>query len=88
MARWRSGYAEVCKTFETGSTPVRASKCADGGIGRREGLKIPWMNNPCGFDSRSAHQLKTAPSRELFLVEVLKSLLFIHACADVANGID
>ena len=33
--------------------------CASGGIGRREGLKIPWMNNPCGFDSRLAHQLKT-----------------------------
>ncbi len=25
VARWRSGYAEVCKTLETGSTPVRAS---------------------------------------------------------------
>ena len=25
MARWRSGYAEVCKTLKTGSTPVRAS---------------------------------------------------------------
>lgn len=25
MARWRSGYAEVCKTFQTSSTLVRAS---------------------------------------------------------------
>ena len=26
MAPWRSGYAEVCKTFYTGSIPVGASK--------------------------------------------------------------
>lgn len=25
MAPWRSGYAEVCKTFYTGSIPVGAS---------------------------------------------------------------
>ena len=30
--------------------------CADGGIGRHEGLKIPWPKQLCGFKSRSAHQ--------------------------------
>lgn len=51
MARWRSGYAEVCKTFYTGSIPVRASNIiknqqkqwASGGIGIRDGLKIRWL---------------------------------------------
>jgi hypothetical protein len=28
MAPWRSGYAEVCKTFHTGSIPVGASTCS------------------------------------------------------------
>ena len=26
------------------------------GIGRRDGLKIRWANNPCGFDPRRRHQ--------------------------------
>jgi hypothetical protein len=47
LAPWRSGYAEVCKTFYTGSIPVGASILvflrifwASGGIGIRGGLKI------------------------------------------------
>ena len=39
MAPWRSGYAEVCKTFYAGSIPVGASR-ESGGIGIRCGLKI------------------------------------------------
>jgi hypothetical protein len=33
MAPWRSGYAEVCKTFYTGSIPVGASKSHKRGYG-------------------------------------------------------
>lgn len=28
------------------------------GIGRRDGLKIRWADNPCGFDPRHRHQAK------------------------------
>ena len=30
--------------------------CPDGGIGRHEGLKIPWPKRPCGFDPRLGYQ--------------------------------
>ena len=39
-------------------TSLNYELCASGGIGRREGLKIPWMDNPCGFDSRLAHHFR------------------------------
>jgi hypothetical protein len=54
MARWRSSYAAVCKTAQTGATPVRASiynlfiTCADDGIGRHERLKISWPQGRAG----------------------------------------
>ena len=53
-APWRSGYAEVCKTFYTGSIPVGASSTfivyywASGGIGIRGGLKIRWFHDLVG----------------------------------------
>ena len=49
-------------------TSLNYELCASGGIGRREGLKIPWINNPCGFDSRLAHQVKTTKSSSLWTV--------------------
>ncbi len=30
--------------------------CPGGGTGRRRGLKIPWGNTPCRFDSGPGHQ--------------------------------
>lgn len=45
----------VCKTIYAGANPVRASR-ASGGIGIRDGLKIRWLNKPCGFKSHLAHQ--------------------------------
>lgn len=44
VARWRSGYAEVCKTLYTGSIPVRASNvpyklCPGGGMVDTRDLK-------------------------------------------------
>ena len=35
----------------------KGEKSRGGGIGRREGLKIPWVVIPCGFESRPRHQV-------------------------------
>jgi hypothetical protein len=64
MALWRSGYAEVCKTFYTGSIPVSASIKAIMSI-------FAWVVElvytfdlksnalkACGFESRPRHQVK------------------------------
>ena len=46
MARWRSGYAEDCKSLHAGSIPARASKCVaqTGAISRHSwflGARVP-----------------------------------------------
>ncbi len=75
MAPWRSGYAEVCKTFYTGSIPVGASKnWASGGIGIRGGLKIrcqQWLessslSSPTKAMVRLARAIALRGERELF----------------------
>lgn len=56
-ARWRSGYAEDCKSLHPGSIPGRASRFSRQGkalrrifrgIGR-EPLKLPCESTPCQF---------------------------------------
>ena len=32
--------------------------CSNGGIGRHEGLKIPWLLQLCGFKSRFEYWVK------------------------------
>ena len=36
---------------QEGRRPKSLISSLGGGIGRREGLKIPWPNRPCRFDS-------------------------------------
>jgi 3'-phosphoadenosine 5'-phosphosulfate sulfotransferase (PAPS reductase)/FAD synthetase len=56
VAGWQSGYAAACKAVDAGSIPASASKiCPGGETGRRKGLKIPRVNNPCRFDSGPGH---------------------------------
>lgn len=39
-----------------GANPILASKfCRGAGIGLQDGLKIRWVNNPCGFESHPRH---------------------------------
>ena len=45
------------RRFESGSPLVKF--CPDGGIGRHEGLKILWINTPCGFESHFGHHNQT-----------------------------
>ena len=44
-------------TIVVSKKPVQNIKCRCGGTGRRTGLKILRMNNPCRFDSGHLHQL-------------------------------
>ena len=37
---------------------VYKTSCSDGGIGRHEGLKIPWPLRLCGFKSHSEYLSK------------------------------
>ena len=55
-------------------TFVAAKGRPDGGIGRHEGLKIPWPLRPYGFDSRSGHQNKGG--KQLIGLSFLPCLLY------------
>ena len=53
-------------------------KCPGGEIGRRKGLKIPRMNNPCRFDSGPGHHLLRISMGECYSNLMIKPLsLFI-----------
>ena len=40
------------------SLVFRSIGCSNGGIGRHEGLKIPWPLRLCGFKSRFEYEFK------------------------------
>ena len=43
----------ICARQKRNAATLRDRQvCPDGGIGRHEGLKIPWPKRPCGFDPR------------------------------------
>jgi hypothetical protein len=50
---------------------------ASGGIGIRDGLKIRWSKQPCGFKSHLAHQIATHRGSFLFML-VTKIAILIH----------
>ena len=41
------------------SLVFRSNGCSNGGIGRHEGLKIPWPLRLCGFKSRFEYEIKS-----------------------------
>ena len=49
--------AEIAQLVEHNLAKVRSLKgCSNGGIGRHEGLKIPWLLQLCGFKSRFEYE--------------------------------
>ena len=44
------------------SLVFRSEGCSNGGIGRHEGLKIPWPLRLCGFKSRFEYEIKLCES--------------------------
>ena len=53
VARGQGGYGPVCKTGETGSTPVRASNCSSGSNGQAP----DFYSGLCGFESCLERQM-------------------------------
>lgn len=48
----------LAKVGVAGPSPVfRSRRCRNGGIGRHEGLKIPWPLRLCGFKSRFEYKM-------------------------------
>lgn len=72
---WRVGRgvrqrsAKPCTRVRISYAPPRAS----GGIGIRDGLKIRWLNKPCGFKSHLAHQNNRLISRVCLIVVARQS---------------
>ena len=63
--------AEIAQLVEHNLAKVRVASsslvfrsslkgCSNGGIGRHEGLKIPWPLRLCGFKSRFEYEIKIA----------------------------
>ena len=65
----RASFAEIAQLVEHNLAKVRVASsslvfrsslkgCSNGGIGRHEGLKIPWPLRLCGFKSRFEYWIK------------------------------
>ena len=48
----------LCTAILSGASLPTKTSCSDGGIGRHEGLKIPWPLRLCGFKSHSEYRKK------------------------------
>lgn len=83
MAPWRSGYAEVCKTFYTGSIPVGASNFAKtGDIMNEEQNTAPGVSRgdaPGDVSDASAGQRPTSNAAKRWIVAVIGALVLISA---------
>ena len=58
---------------------VYKTSCSDGGIGRHEGLKIPWPLRLCGFKSHSEYQNNTIKALQI------KNLRCFFVCFNIFN---
>ena len=73
MAPWPSGKAKLCKSFilqsESGRCLQKQEKCVcrAGGIGRREGLKIPWSKGCAGSSPAPGTIFKRTRNSSLFV---------------------
>ena len=63
---------------KSGDKARRQDPCPDGGIGRHEGLKIPWPKRPCGFDPRLGYQKEQMQIAKQLTNSSLAISLFLH----------
>ena len=72
ISTFASAIAEIAQLVEHNLAKVRVASsslvfrspfpflgCSNGGIGRHEGLKIPWPLRLCGFKSRFEYEIKS-----------------------------
>ena len=74
ISTFASAISEIAQLVEHNLAKVRVASsslvfrsslkgCSNGGIGRHEGLKIPWPLRLCGFKSRFEYRIEEAVSK-------------------------